>query len=292
MEENIENKLKAKNVKTYTNEMVKALEGEKGGLIKKIIHEEEEHQNEQKKLSPKSKENKIFMLISTIFILLALALLFFLTFFNQKINIVSVAPQFTSMIFVDQTDFVPVDGLLKENIIETISNQINNTKVKIGGIDGVYLTEKNKIIGFDRFNFLLKTSLLPEQINLFNNIFLLGAFKNGLSSISPNIGDPFVLLKIKSFSDIFPVMHSWESKMLYDLNGIFEVKITPETNYLFTKDFEDGIIANKNARILRDDNGKIILMYVFINDTSLIITNSEGATSEVVLRINSSQIKK
>jgi hypothetical protein len=65
--------------------------------------------------------------------------------------------------------------------------------------------------------------------------FLLGAFKSGLSSVSPNIGDPFMLLKVKSFTDIFPVMRIWENKMLYDLGGLFGVALSPDTNYLFKK---------------------------------------------------------
>jgi hypothetical protein len=129
-------------------------------------------------------------------------------------------------------------------------------------------------------------------MGLINNNFLLGAFKTGLSSVSPNIGDPFILLKVTSFPDVFPLMRIWENKMLYDFYEFFGVKITPTTNYLFTKNWEDGIVSNKNARILRDNDGKIILMYVFINDSSIIITNSELATREVILRINSSQIKK
>ena len=287
-----DNKLKNKNVKTYTADMVKAIESDKGGLIKKIIHEEEEHEAEKVNLSPSSKKNRAFMFISFVLIVIALAVLIFLAFFNNKINTVSIVPQATSIIFTDQTDFTPIDGLTKEKIAETISNEANNTKIKVGGIDGIYLTENKKVIGFNRFNTLLKNNLTANQLALISDNFLLGAFKSGLSSISPNVGDLFMLLKVRSFSDIFPVMQSWESKMLYDLHGFFGVALSSETNYLFTKSFEDGIVANKNARILRDNNGQIVLMYIFADDNSIIITKSENAVSELILRLNSSQIKK
>ncbi|MCX6751344.1 MAG: hypothetical protein NT161_01070 [Candidatus Nomurabacteria bacterium] len=287
-----ENKLKNKNVETYTADMVKAIESDKGGLIKKIIHEEEEHEAEKVNLSPGSKKNRTFMFIGMVLVFLALVVLVFLAFFNNKINTVPVVPQASSIIFTDQTDFTPIDGLTKEKIAETISNEANNTKVKIGGVGGIYLTENKKVVGFSRFSTLIKNSLTASQIGLINDNFLLGTFKSGLSSISPNIGDLFILLKVKSFSDIFPVMQSWESKMLYDLHGFFGVKLSPETNYLFTKNFEDGIVANKNARILKDNDGQIILMYVFADDNSIILTKSENAVSELILRLNSSQIKK
>ena len=101
-----------------------------------------------------------------------------------------------------------------------------------------------------------------------------------------------MLLKVRSFSDIFPVMLGWENKMLYDLSEFFGININSATNYLFTKDWQDGIVENKNARILKDNNGKIVLMYIFVNDSSVIVTSSEMATKEVILRIASNQIKK
>ena len=281
-----DNKLKNKNVETYTADMVKAIESDKGGLIKKIIHEEEEHEALKKELSPDSKKNRAFMFISIILIILALAALVFLIFLNQKINTVPIMPQFSSIIFADQTNFLPVDGLTKEKIAETISNQANNTKVKTGGMEGIYLTENQKVIGFKQFATFMKSNLTTDQLSLISDNFLLGVLNE------KNTKDLFMFLKVKSFSDIFPVMQNWESKMLYDLHGFFGVKLSPETNYLFTKSFEDGIVANKNARILRDNNGQIVLMYVFADDNSIVITNSENAVSELILRLNSSQIKK
>lgn len=279
-----DNKLKNKNIETYAQDMVKAIESDKGGLIKKIIHEEEEEEI-LKNLSPKSKENRLFMFISIILTSLAFTVFIFLMFFNDKINTVPIAPQAISMIFMDQTDFTPIDALTKEKIAETIYNQVNNTRVKIGGINGIYLTENKKVIGFKNFAAFMKSSLTSDQMELISDNFLLGAL-NGETK------DLFILLKVKSFSDIFPVMQNWENKMLYDLHGFFGVKLSPETNYLFTKNFENGIVDNKNARILKDNDGKIVLMYVFADDNSIILTNSEVATNEVILRLNSSKIKK
>jgi hypothetical protein len=280
-----ENKLKNKNVETYTQDMVKAIEGDKGGLIKKIIHEEEEHEALKKDLSPGSRKNRVFMFVSIVLIFLALIVLIFLAFFYKNISIAPIALQSSSIIFTDQTNFMSIDGLTKEKVAETFLNQVNNTKVKIGGVEGIYLTENKKVIGFKRLATLVKSSLTSDQIGLINDNFLSGV-------VSKETKDLFVLLKVRSFADIFPVMRDWENKMLYDLGGFFGVKITPDTNYLFTKNFEDGIVANKNARILYDNNGKIVLMYVFVNDSSIIITNSETATQEVILRLASSQIKK
>ena len=102
----------------------------------------------------------------------------------------------------------------------------------------------------------------------------------------------FVLIKMRSFQDIFDSVRAWENKMFYDLHSLFGVSINSNTSYLLTKNFDDGIIENKNARILYDKDGGIVLMYVFADETSLVIAGSIDAVREVMFRLSSSQLKK
>lgn len=104
--------------------------------------------------------------------------------------------------------------------------------------------------------------------------------------------DLFILLRTSSFASSFEQIKSWENKMFLDLHGFFGYDISAFTNYLLTKDFKDGFVENKNARILYDDTGKIVLMYVYIDDNFVVITNTEQAVREAILRVNSSKIKK
>ncbi len=104
--------------------------------------------------------------------------------------------------------------------------------------------------------------------------------------------DLFILLRTSSFASSFEQIKSWENKMFLDLHGFFGYDVSLFTNYLLTKDFKDGFIENKNARILYDDTGKIVMMYVYIDDNFVVITNTEQAVREAILRVNSSKIKK
>jgi len=287
-----DNKLKNKNVETFAGDMVKAIESDRGGLIKKIIQEEEKKEAQKKNLSPKSAQNKTFLIVGFLLLIITFLILIFLFVFNKNVGTALIPLQHTSVIFTDQTIFKEIDSLSKDKIANVVLNEKNNTKTKIGGIESIYLTENKKVIDFSRFILLIKGSLNSDQLRLFYDNFLLGIFKSGLNSSSPDAGDLFILLKVKSFTDIFPIMQVWENKMLYDFYEFFEIKISPETNYLFTKDWEEDIVSNKNARILRDNTGKIILMYVYADDNSIIVTDSENAINEVVLRLNSSKIKK
>ena len=116
---------------------------------------------------------------------------------------------------------------------------------------------------------------------------------NFLAGISnKDTKDFFILIQMRSTTDVFDVMRAWEEKMFFDLHKFLGVELSPDTKYLLTKDFEDGIIQNKNARILHDTNGRIVLMYVYLEDGSLLVTNSEATVGEVITRLASARVKK
>lgn len=295
-----ENKIKStaseesnKFVKTYAEDMASVLESDREGLVKKIIHGEEEHEQEKKNLSPESKKNRLFMLIGFVLIFLALLILSYFLFKKEDINTVAVQKQFIPLIFNDKSEFVEISGLNKDEVVGTILNQINNTEVKIGGIKGIYPTENKQIIGLRRFISVIKGNFVPGEDKLFvDDNFLMGSMLTGLKSTSPVAGDFFILLKTRSMADIFGLLRAWEEKMLTDLHKFVGIDLSAETNYLFTKDFEDGIIENKNARILHNTEGGIVLMYIFADDNSVIITSSQPVTHEIILRLASAEKKQ
>ncbi|MEK7080921.1 MAG: hypothetical protein AAB902_00805 [Patescibacteria group bacterium] len=272
-------------VQTYAEDVAKVIENDTGGLIKKIIHGEEEHEAEKKNLSPESKKNKFFMFISILLLFLALATLSFFLF-RKNINTIEVEKQFVPIIFSDQSAYLEVLGLNKDEIAQTVLNEINTTKVKSGGVEGIYLTENKQVVGLRRFISLIKGNFVPGNNTLFvNDNFLMGV----VNSETKNF---FILLKIRSTADIFDALRIWEGKMLSDLRGFLGINLSSDTRYLFTKDFEDGIVENKNARLLYDKDGKLVVMYIFADDNSVIITNTPNAAHEIMLRLAGNQKKQ
>jgi hypothetical protein len=292
-----ENKKENKIVQTYAEDMARVIGDNTQGLVKKIIHGEEEHEEEKKNLSPESKQNKIFMIVGFILLFLSLATLAYFVFFKKDLNTVAVEQQFVPIIFTDKNSFLEIAGFNKDEITQTVFNQANNTKVKTGGIEGVYLTENKQIVGLREFISLIKSTFAPDENPLLvNDNFLMGVVndptEDNSSATYPTTKDFFILIKIRSIADIFDTMRSWENKMFYDLHGFFGVKINSDTGYLLTKDFENNVIENKNARILYDKDGQIVISYLFADDNSLIITNSIKATREIMLRLASAKKKQ
>lgn len=273
-------------LETYADDMAKVLENDTEGLVKKIIHGEEQHEEEKKNLSPESKKNKVFMLVSASLIVLGVAIIAFLLL-NKDVGTVPVEKQFTPLIFADKTDFdLEIAGLKKEEIAQAVLGKISKTDVKIGGVEGVYLKENGQVIGLRRFLSLINSSFAPNK----DPFFVSDNFMMGVVNVKAGeVRDPgegfFLLLKVRSTADIFDAMRAWEGKMFLDLHGFIGKPLSPETSYLLTKNFEDGIVDNKNARILYDNDNKIVLTYIFADETSVVITNSEEATHEIVLRL-------
>ncbi len=288
-----DNKLQRKNVETYTDDIVRALESDKGGLIKKIIHEEEVHEVLKKNLSPESRRNKLFMSASFLLLFLAVTLLSFLLLYNTPGDPVSVVPSFTSLIFTDKTEFKTVDGLTKDQLIDVVSTAVRNTRVKIGEVEGIYLVENKKVVGFRRFTELVKSSLTSSPlVAAVSENFLLGAVKSFASSPDTAGGDFFMLLEIRSFPDAFSLMRYWEKRIFRDLHGFLDMKISSATDYLLAKSFEDGIVQNQYTRALKDRSGKTVLGYAFVSNSSVIITGSEAAIEEILPRLFLSRVNK
>lgn len=270
---------------TYAEDMARVLEDDKVGLIKKMIHGEEEKEAQKNASSPEARRNKFFMWASLFLICATIGMISLFAFKKTTVPVSPVEQQSNPIIFTDQSKFIEVAGFTREQIIQSIINEANATTVKDGGVEAIYLTENKTTIGLRRFITLIKSSFMPGDKALVSDDFLMGV-------VNGDTKDFFILLKVRSNLDIFNALRTWENKIFTDLGEFFGMPITPATQYLTTADFTDQIIANKNARILYDTDNKIVFMYVFADDNSVIITNTANAANEIMLRLASSQVKK
>ncbi len=287
-------------VKTFAEDMAGAIGDNQEGFVKKIIHEEEENEAEKIRQSRGSKENKFFLFMGGMLILGAIGLIGF-SFLENEAATMPVDKPFTPLIFTDKSVFVEVGGLDKLKIIEAINTTVTEANLKSGEVEGIYITENKKVIGLRRFLALTKnTFVVPTpivgQADFVSDSFLIGVSNNNVAiegGAAPELSkDFFILIRTSSMTDVFNSLRNWEEKMFTDLYGFFGITLSPATEILLTKDFEDGIIENKNARILYsegdpENNKDIAMMYVFANNNSVVITKSPFTAREVILRLAS-----
>jgi hypothetical protein len=282
-------------IETYVGDMVDVIEGSTGGQVKKIIHGEEAREVEKKEQSPESKKNKLFMALGTLLAMVSLGLLFFLLFSNT-VKTVEVEKPYIPIILTDRNTLLEVKSLTKNEITDKIYKAEINSSVKPGEVEAIFPVENQNLIGLRHFLALIEAHFSPGGANTFiGDNFLLGVVKidpsTDFSVLRPGNGF-FFIMRMRAMPDIFNSLRAWEEFMLSDLHSFAGINITRDTNYLFSKNFEDGIVENKNARILYDNEGSAILMYVFANDNTVIITNNLKAAHEVMLRLSAGKIEQ
>jgi hypothetical protein len=97
---------------------------------------------------------------------------------------------------------------------------------------------------------------------------------------------PFIVFKISSFSNAWAGMLEWEKTIAKDLEPIIRVN-RPDAS--ISGGFIDEVISNKDARIIKDEQGDILL-YSFIDSNTLVITTSRSVLKELVRRVTSATI--
>ncbi len=299
------NKVAPHLVKTLAEDMAGAIGDNKEGFIKKIIHQEEENEKEKKRRSMDSMQNKLFVTVGIILIMATIGLITY-SMFRTKAETLLVDKPFVPLIFTDKSIFVEIAGLNnKDKIFKAMHSAVIETELKAGEIEGIYLTENKKVIGLRRFIELLKGNFVvpesrPGEETLVSDEFLIGIantnMKHNSEDVQESNPDFFILIKMRSLTDVFQNLRSWEAKMFSDLHAFFGYSLSSENEHLLTKKFEDSIVENKNARVLyqndTENTDSISMMYVFANNDSVVITKSPFTVREIILRLASNQIKK
>lgn len=272
-------------IETLSGDILDMALHNEAGVIHGIIKGEEEKSAIDANISPTSKKNKILISLSVLLILLSISVLYLFIYFNKKNSTVPVTLQYKPLIYTDAYILLPVDGLGKKEIEEKILSGVKNSSIELGKLEAYYLTINSKATPLDIFFNSIEANIAKETINQFNPTYLIGTIGDIKNSV-------FILLKPNSFSSVFAGMRLWENKMFYDLSGLYGIETNQDTSYLLTKNFDDGFIQNKNARILHDNEGEIVIAYVYLDNNSILITNNHGTAKEVLDRLSGSTLKK
>ena len=100
--------------------------------------------------------------------------------------------------------------------------------------------------------------------------------------------DPFLIFSTKSYHYAFAAMLNWESTMESDL-GVFLIPGQSGKDILpvaqINEQFKDMVFKNYDLRILEDENGKVKIVYGFVNDDVIVITHSIDTFVELAKRI-------
>ncbi len=273
---------------TYAGDMAQTLRDQKGSLIKIAIAEQHKREADEQDLSAATPKNRFFMIAGILLVALAIIAVIFV--FISKSGTVApeqsnVAP---SLIFADSQKEINTTDLTLDKVFLSATSEVQSQTIKLNTIEQAYFTAETpagkQILGTPDFFKLIRASTSPRLLRSLGSTFMFGVH-------AYDGNQAFILFTTNSREDTLSGMLAWEDKLFDDTYQLFGIDIT-DKGYLFSKKFEDAIVQNKDARVIRDANGKIVLMYLFPTDNTLIITNGQNALQEVFTRIQDLKVAR
>lgn len=156
-----------------------------------------------------------------------------------------------------------------------------------------FKTEVNNVL---YVSFIYGTSSLPASQIL--NIIAPhagDALKRNISEVMTGVysydtTEVFFLFHLDDFGIAYSEMLNWESTLGVDMSFFFpELQTHLETS---SSVFTDETYKNKDVRVIRNNSGKIILLYSFIDRETLVITANEKIFEAILNKYNRSKLAR
>ncbi len=278
------------NVRTYATDIAETMKREKGSVIKIALAEQERRNEFKKKLDPTATKNVIVMMLGFVLIVGGI-MIFIYSVINHDapVEVTRTNVVFPSLIFTENQVQIDMTELNRTELFRAIHAQADNQTLIPGTINNLYISYKTSFGQTTVPSTLFLTKLgieVPETF--FQNLdpqFMLGVYSKQPTN------NQFVIFKIKDFNETFLAMRDFETTMLSSFLKLFRIDTKTDGKDIFNKPFESVTLFNKEARVLKDSTGKVLLSYVFLDPKTIMITTETDAVQEVVKRLNLQTLK-
>jgi len=283
-------------VRTYQADVVETMKKQKSSLTSMVLAEKEKKQGQT--THKKILDKKIIILIASIVIIFVVGYFGYQMVKPNSPEITEITEQkISTLILPNYKRELYVDRIKRDNIVNALEQQDNETSIPLGYVIQFYLTTEDAsksfiIEGESDYKLLVTTESFFDGIeakipdSLIRNLgqdFIIGYH----SSLGNN---PFLILEVKSYNNAFAGMLDWEKTMFRDLSPTFvrqDSSISLDNN-----PFQDIVVSNKDVRAILNEKGKIELAYSFPNPETLIIANNETTLQEIYRRVTNARLER
>lgn len=287
-----------KPLRTYKDDIIEAVRRKKASLVT-IVAAEQRERAKKAPLAPELPSHEtarkfIVIIISVALIAAGASSVVFFYFLNTQ-NTTPKELGISALVFSESEKEFEIIDLVGDDLIKSLYTEKENTSISLNTIQHLYIT-KETLLG----KHLLDTKDFFEELQMQIPKPLLRSFESkfmlGIHAFDGN--QPFFILKTKSFDNTFAGMLNWEETMSSDLTPLFGPFINKSLIALEegraiptigTAVFTDTIIKSRDARVLLNAQGKIALLYSFIDKETVILTTNEHTFNEIVTRLSSTR---
>lgn len=277
-------------IRTYAADIADIMRREKGSVIKIALAEQERRRAYQEKRDPTSTRNIIVILLGIIFIVSGI-MIFVYSIMNRSAPIPATLNQtvLPGLIYTENQTQTDITNMSRGNLFNTIHEMVRAPFAEIGTITNIAMISQTSVgrSATTAQNFFSKLGIAaPGRVtNTFTGAFMLGSHKQ------TSDGNLFLMIKIKDYNESFSAMREWEISMVSDLVRLFQIDSRNFAGNIFLKNFQNAVLFNKDARSVYDDDGVLVLTYVYADRNTVIITTNSGTVGEVVKRMNIQSIR-
>ncbi len=309
---------KTSTVRTFQSDIAGTVKTDNVSMIKMAMAEktrQERQGSTYAEFDVKKPIKKIYVFAFIAVLLIGGAVGFVYWYFNQPAKPTLediVAPQEPEIVYSEIQVAVNVDGKDSLTIMQDLRKE-TLSKLDLGTIKRILITTGTSTVRnvqAKEFLGLIRSNAPDGFLRALEPYFVIGAY-----SFSPH--DVFIVFKINSYDTAFPGALQWEQFMEVDLGKLFIDDIPPAppitlatttstsstenisttTTVRTTNDtnkavFKDKIVQNKDARVLVGPDGKIKLLYSFLDKNTLVIVSSEKGFKELITRMTTGRIRR
>lgn len=285
-----------KGLHTYESDMARALRDNNGSLVKISLAEQKKKEEEGQRTKLKKEHSRNFMYVIGGVVLLAIV--FFSARYvntaikNRSVNQTVIEKRDTFFNIENQT-VIPASFIVgKEASAKAILATLKEKSVP-GEMSVIFFKKDSTVEG--EVSYLstqeiiqrLSLSIPGSLVRTLDPDTIVGGYKDDTNQ-NVNL---FLLWNTSDYDRAFAGMLEWESNLFSDLFTVFGIELNADNSYLLSKRWEDVLIDNNDARVLRTLDGEPVLYYIFFDRNLFTVTTDIETIREITKRLRAEQLK-
>lgn len=277
-------------VRTYATDIGEMMKREKGSVIKIALAEQNRRNEFKKKMDPTTTKNVVVIILGIMLIVGGIMVFIYAIMNRAKpVAVTNFATNLPTFFFTENQIQIDMTDLNRTELVNAVHFLMANTTLVPGTFNNLFVSHKTTA-GQSQVpaNVFFQKLGIEIPDGLFQNLypaFMLGIYNEAAGN------DLFMLFNVKDFNTTFLAMREWEPRMLSELIRIFDIDTSAYGKAIFNQEFVTETLFNKEARVLKDDSGKVLLTYIFLDPKTVMITTETPGLEEVIKRMNLQTIK-
>ncbi len=270
-------KPKIKSLRTYQGDIDEILS--KGKASASTILIAEQKRKEEKAITtdrPKDSgvRNRFFIIIGIVLFTIGIITLG-VVYYMKSTEEVTLTQKTKALIGFSEEKNVSLSGLSRETLVTKLVAEKESFKLPVSSVLYINITnESSEPAPIESILSLIAPKMPASLSRSFENKYMFGIY-------SFDTNEPFIILTTNDYAGSYSGMLKWEKDMAGDLAKLFAISQNASST---PTSFSDEALKNKDLRVIKDDSGKTLLLYSFIDRNTLMITTNENILTAILAK--------